>query len=56
MSDAALAVDPSHVLNDIVRRHPGGLVYEEQSLDWGAIFGRTISRRRVHAPGWRPVA
>ena len=44
------------VLNDVVGRHPGGLVYEEQSLDWRAIFGRAISRRLVHAPWWRPAS
>ena len=56
MSDAALAVNPSYVLDDVVRRHPGGLVYEEQSLDRRVIFARTISRRFVHAPRRRPAS
>ncbi len=34
MSNAPLAVNPPYVLDDVVRRHPGGLVYEQQSLDW----------------------
>ena len=52
MSDAALAVNPSHVLNDIVRRHPGGLVDEEQSLGLAGDL-RAVSRSVVvvvHAP------
>ena len=55
-SGAALAVDSPHVLNDVVRCHPGGFVDEQQSLDWRAVLGRSISLRLVHARRWSPAA
>ncbi len=56
MSNAALAVDSPYVLNDVVRRHPRGLVDEQQSLDWRAVLGRSISLRLVHWRRWNPAA
>src|SRR6185369_6971260 len=54
VTDASLAVNATHVLDDIMRGHASRLVYEEQSLDWRRGVVASLSRLPAHGTRQHP--